>query len=74
VPDGSLVYFVTKGPTAGYTRDGTELWQVLAKVSKDNRTVEDVVFTFEKGEHAIKFKRDVNYTMKPTKLWDEEDE
>ena len=68
-----LVYFVSKGPVAGYLPDGTEVWQVGAQVSKDGgKTVETKVFTFGTEEHAIEFKHDVNYKMEPMKIGEED--
>jgi len=74
VSNNPLVYFVTHGPQPAYTQEGKQLWQVQAKASTDGKTVEDVVLTFDTQENALRFKRDVNYTMEPTKLWDEEED
>jgi len=71
--DGLLIYFVTDGPVPMYTSEGREVWQVQAQVSDDNgKTCEPMVFTFDTEEHAIKFKRDINYKMEPTKLGEKE--
>lgn len=70
---GLLVYFVTKGPVWALTELYNKVWQVEAQVSKDGgKTVESMVFTFEAEEHAIQFKRDINYQMEPTRLGEEE--
>ncbi len=68
-----LVYFVTEGPVSNLTPQGDRVYQVEARVSGDDgKTVEPMVFTFETEEHAIKFKREVNYKMEPTRLGEEE--
>lgn len=68
-----LVYFVTKGPVWNCHSNVTTVWQVEAQVSADDgETVRSMVFTFDTEEHALKFKRDVNHTMEPTRLGEEE--
>lgn len=68
-----IIYFVTFGPVWVYTDDNRDVWQVKAQVSSDDgKTVRSMVFTFNTEEHAIKFKRDVNFTMEPTVLGEEE--
>lgn len=70
---GLIVYFVTKGPVWGIDLLCDDVWQVEAQVSEDGgKTVRSMVFTFEEEEHALEFKRDVNYTMEPTVLGEEE--
>jgi len=70
-----LIYFVTKGPVRYVTNNGEEVWQVEARVSNDNgETCAPMVFTFETEEYAVKFTREVNYKMEPTRLGGDEDE
>jgi len=66
------VYFVTEGPVCILTDTYQEVWKVQAKVSNDDVTVHDMVFTFRTEEHALKFKRDVNYSMEPIDIGKEE--
>ena len=67
--DDFLIYFVTQGPKSEFCLDGTEVWQVEAQVSDDGgRTMQPNIFTFEKEEDAISFKRDVNLQMEPMRV------
>ena len=70
-----LVYFVTDGPAWGLTDLYDEVWQVLAIVSEDGgKTVTRSTFSFATEEHAIEFKRDINFTLEPTKIGEDDDE
>ncbi len=70
---GLLVYFVTDGPVWALTNEYDEVWQVQAQVSEDGKVIRPMVFTFATEEAAIKFKRDINFKLEPTKLGEEDE-
>ena len=57
----------------GSDLSGDDVWQVLAQVSHDKgKTMVPMIIAFGSEEHAIEFKRDINFKIEPTVVGEEE--
>lgn len=67
-----LVYHVHEGPEY-WTEEGDDYWAVKASVSADGgASLVYMLFNFDDEELAEKFKKQVNNSMEPIEIGDEE--
>lgn len=67
IPEGLIIYFITKGPVSYDTDDGDVSYTVEGQVSDDGgETVTTMLFRFETHEYALDFKNKVNNKIEPT--------